>query len=60
MKDIRLEITVEETNLILEALGNRPFTRVYELIGKIQAQASEQIQSQNTADTDNDGSKGGE
>ena len=43
MKDITLEITVDEANIILEALGNLPFARVYVLIGKIQEQAGRQI-----------------
>jgi hypothetical protein len=36
---ITLELTVPETNLILEALGGMPYARVYELINKIHAQA---------------------
>jgi hypothetical protein len=41
---IKLELEVEETNLILEALGSLPFVRVYQLIGRIQEQARAQIQ----------------
>ena len=36
MKNIQLELTIEETNLILEALGTLPFAQVYVLIGRIQ------------------------
>ena len=43
MKDITLQITIDEANLILEALGNLPFARVYTLIGKIQEQAGQQL-----------------
>lgn len=41
--EIRLQLTLEEVNLILEAVGNLPFARVYSLVTKIQAQASEQL-----------------
>jgi hypothetical protein len=42
-KTITLNLSVEETNLILEGLGNMPFAKVYALVGKIQEQASEQL-----------------
>ncbi|MBL8473306.1 MAG: hypothetical protein KF778_03960 [Rhodocyclaceae bacterium] len=38
--DIALRLTPQEINLVLEALGNMPFVRVYGLIGKIQSQAA--------------------
>ena len=41
---IKLELEVDETNLILEALGALPFVRVYQLIGRIQEQARTQVQ----------------
>jgi hypothetical protein len=47
MKDIQLNVTIEEANLILEALGNLPFARVYTLIGKIQEQAGTQLAAKN-------------
>ena len=43
MKNIQLELTIEETNLILEALGALPFAQVYTLIGRIQERARQQI-----------------
>ena len=43
MQEITLKITVDEANLLLEALGDMPFKRVYPLIGKIQSQAAEQL-----------------
>jgi len=52
MKELNLKITLEEANLILEALGNMPFTRVYTLISKIQSQAEEQINDQDNASPD--------
>jgi len=45
MKEFNLQISIDEANLILEALGSLPFVQVYALIGKIQAQAGEQIQA---------------
>jgi hypothetical protein len=44
MKNIQLELTIDETNLILEALGALPFVRVYALIGRIQEHARKQIE----------------
>lgn len=41
---IKLELEVDETNLILEALGSLPFVRVYQLISRIQEQARTQMQ----------------
>jgi hypothetical protein len=43
VKEINLQLTLEEANLVLEALGNLPFARVYALIGKIQEQAGQQL-----------------
>jgi hypothetical protein len=42
---IKLELEVEETNLILEALGALPFVRVYQVISRIQEQARAQVQA---------------
>lgn len=44
MQNITLTVSLEEANLILEALGNLPFARVYGLINKMQAQAQAQIE----------------
>ena len=52
MKDIHLQLTTDEANLILEALGNLPFVKVYTLIGKIQEQARQQL-SENGASSAN-------
>lgn len=40
---IQLDLTIEDTNLILEALGALPFAQVYALIGRIQERARQQI-----------------
>jgi len=54
MSKIRLELTIEETNVILEALGALPFARVYALIGRIQKSASEQV-ARSDAELDSNG-----
>ncbi|MEM9338117.1 MAG: hypothetical protein AAGA66_05270 [Bacteroidota bacterium] len=46
MDKIRLELTVEEANAILNALGQQPFVKVASLIQKIQGQASSQLDNQ--------------
>jgi hypothetical protein len=40
---IRLELSLEDINAILEALGALPFSRVFQLIGRIQEQARAQL-----------------
>ncbi len=42
---LELKLSIEETNLILEALGQLPFVKVHQLISSIQQQASEQLNS---------------
>ena len=46
MKEINLQITVDEANIVLEALGNLPFAKVFALIANIQKQAGEQISTE--------------
>jgi hypothetical protein len=46
MSAIPLNLTLEETNLVLEALGQLPYARVYLLIQKIQQQAAEHLQAE--------------
>jgi hypothetical protein len=47
MKDadeqLHLTLSIAEMNQVLEALGNQPYVRVYQLIGKIQQQAETQL-----------------
>jgi hypothetical protein len=45
-KKIRLELELDEVNMILEAIGALPFARVYTLVGHIQEQARPQIEAQ--------------
>lgn len=42
-KTLKIELSIEDINLILEALGALPFARVFQLIGKLQAQAHAQM-----------------
>lgn len=43
MKTIKLELTVDEVNKLLEALGQQPFIDVYKLIEKIHLQSKNSI-----------------
>jgi hypothetical protein len=52
MNTIKIELNIDETNLILEALGQLPFARVYTLIGRIQEQARAQLQTPAPAEQD--------
>lgn len=45
MKDLEFQLSVQEANLVIKALGQLPFNQVNELIGKIHQQASTQISS---------------
>lgn len=44
MTTIQLSLTLEETNTVLEALGQMPYARVYLLIARIQQQATAHLQ----------------
>jgi hypothetical protein len=46
MKELNLNVTIDEANLILEGLGSLPFAKVYALVSKIQQQASQQLNGQ--------------
>jgi len=41
---LTLELSVDDINLILEALGERPFKSVYGLVSRLQGQAQAQLQ----------------
>ncbi len=43
MKEINFQLTVDEINTILEALGQMPYVKVFPLINKIQGQAQQQL-----------------
>jgi hypothetical protein len=42
---IKLELTIEETNYILNVLASQPYNEVVELITKIQRDGNSQIKS---------------
>lgn len=44
MHTIHLTLSLDEANLILEALGAQPYVRVHQLVQKIQQQAQAQLQ----------------
>jgi hypothetical protein len=48
-EEITLKLKAEEVNIILEGVGNLPFVKVYNLIGKIQSQASTQLNAENSS-----------
>ncbi len=48
---IKLELTLEETNKVLEALGQRPYIQVFELINKVSEQAQSQVQASQQPET---------
>ncbi len=43
--NIQLNINLDDANLIFKALGTLPFSEVYELIGKLNEQANQQLQN---------------
>jgi hypothetical protein len=48
---IVLDLSLEQANLVLEALGQLPFARVYELIATVQEQANRQLTNRSTEET---------
>ncbi|MCH2218331.1 MAG: hypothetical protein MK076_09735 [Flavobacteriales bacterium] len=45
MNNIQLMLSLEEVNILLNALGNQPYTQIQPLIAKIQTQGSTQVQA---------------
>lgn len=56
MKNIELNLTIDETNVLMEALGQMPYLRVHLLIRKIQQQATPQLENQEGRGTAHAGS----
>jgi hypothetical protein len=46
MENIKLELTVDEVNKLLEALSQQPFIDVYKLIEKIHLQSKNSIEKE--------------
>lgn len=44
-KSVSIELQVTEWNVVMNALGGRPFAEVAELISKIRQQADDQLRS---------------
>jgi len=42
-KNLKFTVTLDEANLILRALSQLPFQEVYELVGKLNQQANDQL-----------------
>jgi hypothetical protein len=42
---MKLELTINDVNMILQALGNAPYAQVFELVEKIRTQAQAQVQT---------------
>jgi hypothetical protein len=42
---MKLELTINDVNMILQALGAAPYGQVFELVSKIQMQAQSQVQA---------------
>lgn len=49
MQEIELRLTLAEINQILDALGQKQYKDVYQLVTKIQQQAQAQLEAQQTA-----------
>lgn len=49
VNEIKLELTIDETNLILRTLGKHPFEEVVALINKIKEQGEPQVAAQQAA-----------
>jgi hypothetical protein len=45
MQEIQLQLTLAEINQILDALGEKSYKQVYQLVLKIQQQAENQLQT---------------
>ena len=50
METVTFTVTLNEANLIFKALGALPFREVYELIGKLNEQANEQLKNETLED----------
>lgn len=46
MQDIQLQLTLAEVNQILAALGEKSYKEVFQLVSKIQTQATAQLNAE--------------
>jgi hypothetical protein len=42
---MKLDLSLNEINVIMQALGNMPYAQVFELVEKIRTQAQAQVQT---------------
>lgn len=54
MSKIRLDLTADQIDAVLTALGEQPFVKVHELINTIRAQAVPQWQAMNGVEVTGD------
>lgn len=47
---IKLELSIDEINIVLNSLSVQPYREVYELIEKLQQEATEQLKSKPIVD----------
>jgi len=47
--EIKLSLTLEELNAVMQALGNMPYAQIAPLVEKVRAQAVPQVQAQEPA-----------
>jgi hypothetical protein len=47
MKELKLQLNINEVNNVIKALGTLPYNQVHELIAKIHTQATAQLASEN-------------
>ena len=52
MQEIQLQLNLAEVNQILDALGEKSYKQVYQLVLKIQQQAENQIQTSDQQTTE--------
>ena len=48
---IKLDLTLDEVNIVLNALSNRPYIEVAELVGKIKTVGENQIKAETQTET---------
>ena len=44
--EFQISLSIDEANILLEALGKQPFNQVFQIISKIQQQAAAQLNGQ--------------
>lgn len=49
--EIKLSLTIEEVNGVMQALGNMPYVQVAALVEKVRSQAAPQVESAQQAES---------